>query len=494
MLRISRILAREVFDSRGRPTVEVEAACHGARPARAIVPSGASTGRFEAVELRDGGARLDGRGVSRAVEHVGGEIARALAGCDAGDQQEIDRRLCELDGTPDKSRLGANAILGASLAVAYAAAEARGVLPVEHFHEIWRRVPASGRGSEESAAPEAGAGRSATDRLGQSLLLPLPMVNMISGGLHAGGQLDFQDFLVIPVGASSFRQALEWAIAIYGRLGEVLTRAGYEGGLVGDEGGYGPRLERNEQALEMIVAAIDAAGLVPGTQAAIGLDVAATHFAHEGGYRLTSEGGRPLTGGEGTGTGALAGATIASRQHSGREPGPSPSQRLTADELIDRLAEWTDRFPIASIEDALAEDDWHGWTRLTARLGGRVQLIGDDLFVTQAARLQRGIDAHVANAVLVKLNQVGTLWETLETLRLALDAGYRPVISARSGETEDTTIADLAVATGCGQIKIGSVARSERLAKYNQLLRLEERLGDRAGWLGGGVFDFLARM
>ena len=449
MLSIDHLHAREVFDSRGRPTVEVEVTCNGTR-GRAIVPSGASTGRFEALELRDGDeSRLAGRGVRRAVEHVRGEIARSLIGCDAGDQQAVDRRLCELDGTPDKSRLGANAVLGASLAVAHAAAAARGIMLVEHLRSVWERVP--GQPRPGSRKPDALAP-------GDALLLPLPMVNMISGGLHAGGNLDIQDFLALPVGADSFSQALEWSIAVYHQLGEVLSRRGYEGRLVGDEGGYGPRLERNEQALELLVEAIAAAGLTPGPQMAIGLDVAATHFVHQGGYRLAVEGGRVCS----------------------------------ADEWLDRLAAWTDRFPIVSIEDPLAEDDWEGWKRATDRLGERVQLIGDDLFVTQAARLRRGIDQGVANSVLIKLNQVGTLWETLETLRLALDAGYRPVVSARSGETEDATIADLAVATGAGQIKIGSVARSERLAKYNQLLRLAEQLGNRAAWIGGAVLDHRA--
>ena len=443
MPTIEHIHAREVFDSRGHPTVEVEVICAGAR-GRAIVPSGASTGRFEALELRDADAtRFAGRGVRRAVEHVRGEIARSLIGCDAADQQAVDRRLCELDGTPDKSRLGANAILGTSLAVAHAAAAARGMMLIEHLRSIWERVPESSRGSSTQRAPAPG----------DALLLPLPMVNMISGGLHAGGNLDIQDFLALPVGAGSFPQALEWSIAVYHQLGVVLSRHGYEGRLVGDEGGYGPRLERNEQALELLVEAIETSGLTPGTQMAIGLDVAATHFAYQGGYRLAVEGGRVCS----------------------------------TDEWLDRLAAWTDRFPIVSIEDPLAEDDWPGWKRATDRLGDCVQLIGDDLFVTQAVRLRRGLDEGIANSVLIKLNQVGTLWETLETLRLAVDSGYRPVVSARSGETEDATIADLAVATGAGQIKIGSVARSERLAKYNQLLRLAEQLGNRAEWIGGAV-------
>ena len=440
---IETIQARELFDSRGKPTIEVEVTCRSARPGRAIVPSGASTGRFEAVELRDGDEnRLDGTGVRQAVDNVRGEIAAALVGADASNQQAIDRRLCELDGTGNKSRLGANAILGVSLATAAAAAEAQGESLVEHLYVLWRdEYGQAGLRPPSSSGP------------GHSLLLPMPMVNMISGGLHAGGHLDVQDTLILPVGATSFRQAMDWIVTVYRRLGERLKQSGYEGDLVGDEGGYGPRLGSNREAIEFVLAAIEAAGLRPGVDVAIGLDVAASHFFDGEGYRLSADGD-------------------ASR---------------TADQMIDLIAEWIDRYPIVSIEDALAEDDWEGWRRLTERIGGRVQLIGDDLFVTNVDRLSRGIDAAVANSVLVKLNQIGTLSETFETLRLAFEQDYRPVISARSGETEDTTIADLAVATGAGQIKIGSIVRSERLAKYNQLLRLEEQLGDRAGYLGGGV-------
>ncbi|MEX0700969.1 MAG: phosphopyruvate hydratase [Planctomycetales bacterium] len=439
---IERIHAREVFDSRGWPTVEVEAVCRGGRPARAIVPSGKSTGRAEAVELRDGDSdRLDGSGVRRAVENVRGEIAAALIGNDAGDQQAIDRRLCDLDGTPNKARLGGNAVLGASLACAYAAAEALSVEPVEHFRRLWERLPARSPSSFESPS------------LGGGPLLPLPMVNMISGGLHAGGNLDFQDFLVLPVGAESYRQALDWTVLVYRRLGRVLDSRGYEGRLVGDEGGYGPKLARNEEALGLLVEAIGAAGLRPGEDVALGIDVAATHFHRDGRYHLAATDG----------------------------------DALTADSMIDLLERWVDEYPIRSIEDPLVEDDWEGWTRLTTRLGGRAQIIGDDLFATNPERLRRGIELAAANAVLVKPNQIGTLSETFETMRLAIDAGWRPIVSARSGETEDATIADLAVAAGAGQIKIGSIVRSERLAKYNQLLRLEERLGDTAAWIGGRV-------
>jgi enolase len=449
--RIERIHAREVFDSRGKPTVEVEVCCEAARPGRAIVPSGASTGRFEAVELRDGDkTRLEGTGVLKAVSNVNGVIASALNGQDASDQQSIDRTLCELDGTENKARLGANAILGTSLACAYATAEARGVSPVEQFRHIWKQLP-PGPGSSDKC--------SNTSELGTRLLLPLPMVNMISGGLHAGRNLDFQDFLILPVGANSYRQAFDWVVAIYRKLGTLLSKSGYEGFLIGDEGGYGPRLINNSEAVKFVIAAIEASGFQPGDDVAIGLDVASTHFFKDGNYLMTAGG----------------------------------NKTVSPEEMVDLLEEWVDRYPIISIEDGLAEDDWDGWKKLTERLSNRVQLIGDDLFVTNCSRLQQGIVQGVSNSVLVKLNQVGTLWETLETLRLALDNGYWPVISARSGETEDTTIADLVVATGAGQLKVGSVARSERLAKYNQLLRLEDRLGDEAGYLGGKIFADLKR-
>ena len=424
--------AREVLDSRGRPTVEVDVRCDGDHLGRAIVPSGASTGRHEALELRDGDAsRHDGAGVRKAVANVRGEIATALIGQDAADQNAIDRLLLKLDGTPNKSRLGANAILGASMAAARAAAEAQSVSLVQHLRGLWH--------AQKSSKSKA------------ALSMPLPMVNMISGGLHAGGNLDLQDFLAIPVGAESYSQALDWIVTVYRRLGTLLTERGYEGTLVGDEGGYGPRLRENREALELLTAAIERARLRPGEQMAIGLDVASTHFYEGGRYRLRT-GGQPTT--------------------------------LTSEEMVELLAGWVDDFPIVSIEDGCAEDDWKGWQVLTQRLGDRVQLIGDDLFVTDAKRLQRGIESKVANSVLIKLNQVGTLTETLETMRLAIANGYAPVVSARSGETEDAFIADFAVATGAGQIKIGSIARSERLAKYNQLLRLEEELGASAPFAG----------
>jgi enolase len=415
---ITHIHAREVLDSRGRPTVEVEVAAGSAR-GRAIVPSGASTGTHEAVELRDGDpARYGGLGVRKAVANVRDVLAPALIGHAVTDQQGIDSRMIELDGTPIKGRLGANAVLGVSLACAHAAAAARQM-------PLWRSLDSDGRAA-----------------------LPLPMVNLISGGLHAGGNLDFQDFLFLPVAARSYSEALETTVAVYRRLGEVLRKHGFEGVLVGDEGGYGPRLHRNEQAVELILEAFAAAGLKPGSEAALALDVAASHFYGEAAYHL-HEGGEKVLDSRG---------------------------------MVERLVSWVRHYPIFSIEDGQAEDDWEGWRLLTEALGERVQLVGDDLFVTHPERLRRGIRERVANAVLVKVNQIGTLTETFEVVRIAREAGYRAVISARSGETEDTTLADLAVATGAGQIKIGSVARSERLAKYNQLLRIEEELGRFAGW------------
>ena len=415
---IARIHAREVLDSRGRPTVEVEVVTASGSMGRAIVPSGASTGRHEARELRDGGVRFAGLGVRKAVGHVIAVLAPALIGRDVTDQAGIDRLMCELDGTPDKSRLGANAILGVSLACAHTAAAVRG-LP------LWRSLDPQGRAR-----------------------LPLPMVNLISGGLHAGGNLDFQDFLLLPIAARSYGEALETTVSVYSHLAEVLKRHGYQGVLVGDEGGFGPALASNEQAVELVLEAIGAAGLSPGRDAGLALDVAASHFFEGGLYHLNE--GKAIT----------------------LEPGA----------LVERLTRWTSDYPIFSIEDGLAEDDLEGWALLTRQLGGRVQLVGDDLFVTNPARLRMGIERGLANAVLVKVNQVGTLSETLEVVRLAREAGYRAVISARSGETEDTTLADLAVASGAGQIKIGSVARGERLAKYNQLLRIEESLDRFAPW------------
>jgi len=363
-------------------------------------------------------AHFAGKGVRRAVAHVHEEIAPRLLGLAVSDQKLIDHTLCELDGTPNKARLGANAILGVSLACAHAAAAAR-KLP------LWRSLLES-------------AGRPLSDAT-----LPLPMVNLISGGLHAGGNLEVQDFLLLPIGAASFSEALAMTVQVYRALSATLIRHGYEGVLVGDEGGFGPRLQDNEQALRIIVEAIDRAGYTPGREAAIALDVASSHFYRDGRYHFRATGGTALS----------------------------------AEALTELLEKWVDTYPILSIEDGLAEGDWHGWRNLTARLGQRVQLIGDDLFVTNPQRLREGIAAKIANSELIKVNRIGTLTEPLDVIALAQSAGYRPVISARSGETEDSTIADLAVATAAGQIKIGSVARSERLAKYNQLLRIEEAIG-----------------
>jgi enolase len=451
--RITRIHAREVFDSRGRPTVEVEVTCANGAQGRAIAPSGASKGQFEAVELRDEShSRLGGRGVRTAVGHVETTIAAALCGLDAVAQQDIDLRLRELDGTSNCARLGGNALVAVSLAVAHAAARARRVQLVEHLHDLWQQLAAD--------LPRDNSRR--TKEIGNKMIMPLPMVNMISGGLHAGKNLDFQDFLIIPVGASSYAEALDWIVTIYHQLGEQLHRRGFEGVLVGDEGGYGPKLQRNEQAIEILLAAIEASGYTPGSQIALALDVAATHLRvprHEPArYELSAAGTGQMTGGQ----------------------------------LVDLFGEWSRKYPILSIEDPVDEADESSWKSMTERLSGRLQLIGDDLFVTNPDRFRQLSGAGLANSVLIKVNQIGTLSQTMETMRLALAADYWPVVSARSGETEDATIADLAVATGAGQIKIGSVARSERLAKYNQLLRLEERLGNRGHWLGGSLFSAIS--
>ena len=417
---IASVRGREILDSRGRPTVEAELTLSDGTRARASVPAGASRGRHEAIERRDGDPeRYAGRGVLGAVAAIDGEINEALRG-QAPELTAIDALLCELDGTPNKSRLGANATLAVSLATARAAAQAAG-------RPLWRYL----------AGDEAP-------------VLPLPMVNMISGGLHAGRQLDFQDFLVIPVGASDFSTALRMCVAVY----ESLRRELEEGGLSvlkADEGGFGPALGSHEEALELLDRAVAGAGFEPGADVAYALDVAASHFLNPatGRYELHSEG--------------LA---------------------LTAAELTELVDELANRYPILSVEDALGEDDWDGWRVLTERLGGRLQLIGDDLFATNPERVARGIDAGAANAVLVKVNQIGTLTETLRVIERARAAGFRLIMSARSGETEDPALADLAVGWRAGQIKVGSVAQSERLAKYNQLLRIESELGDEARFAG----------
>jgi enolase len=420
---IERVVGREVLDSRGNPTVEVEATLDSGAEGRAIVPSGASTGQFEAVELRDGGDRYGGKGVLRAVGHVNEEIAEAIEGLEALDQRALDAALIDLDGTPDKGRLGANAILGVSLAVARAAAEESG-LP------LFRYV--------------GGA---------NAHVLPMPMMNVLNGGVHADNNVDIQEFMIVPVGAPSFREALRWGAETYHALRKVLHERGLSTA-VGDEGGFAPDLPSNEDAVRVLVEAISAAGYEPGTQLAIAIDAAATELWSDNVYHLD-------------------GRTLAS----------------TA--MVAYLSDLVDRYPIVSIEDGMAEEDWDGWAALTASLGSRVQVVGDDVFVTNVERLERGITRGIANSILVKVNQIGTLTETLDTVELATRSGYSSVMSHRSGETEDTTISDLAVATNCGQIKTGAPARSDRVAKYNQLLRIEDVLGDTARYRGGAA---LARL
>jgi enolase len=395
-----------------------------------MVPSGASTGKFEAVELRDGDSnRLDGLGCLKALSAVHDRIAPAILGMRIDDQASIDHRMVALDGTANKSRLGANAVLGVSLACAHAAAAARRLPLFEHIADLFQARREQCGIVASPCTPS----------------MPLPMVNMISGGLHAGRNLDVQDFLIMPIGARHYTEALHWIVKVYRQLSGVLSKHGLEGTLVGDEGGFGPKLPSNRVALELVVEAIRNAGFEPGRDVGIAIDVASSHFFRDGRYRMAAD-----------------------------------QAERTAAEIVELLCDWTRMFPILSIEDGCAEDDWEGWQRLTEALGARVQVIGDDLFATNAARLRRGIAARVANSILVKLNQAGTLSETLEVIVLAHAAGYRTIVSARSGETEDVTIAHLAVGTAAGQIKIGSVARSERLAKYNELLRIEQHLGDRA--------------
>jgi enolase len=444
MSEIRAIHAREVLDSRGNPTVEADVFCGSATRGRAIVPSGASTGRHEAIELRDGDhARFGGRGVLRALANVRNVIAPQLIGHDVRDQFGIDRRLVQLDGTPNKSNLGANAVLGVSLACAHAAANFLQEPLHEHLARLWAAT-----GIKPNAQPI----KNRKSKI-ENPSLPLPMVNMISGGMHAGGNLDFQDFLIMPVAASSYCDALRWIVQVYNTLKRSLADRGFESALVSDEGGFGPKLASNRDAVELIVEAIATAGFEPGRDIAIAIDVASSHFFRNGRYYLAA----------------------------------TAAKDLSAWELVEDLADWVTRYPIVSIEDGCAEDDGEGWRLLTDRLGCRVQLIGDDLFATNVNRLATGIENRIGNAVLVKPNQIGTLTETLEVMALAQSAGYRTIVSARSGETEDTTIAHLAVATAAGQIKIGSIARSERLAKYNELLRIEEELQGRAPF-SGNVF------
>jgi enolase len=418
---IAAVHAREILDSRGNPTVEVEISLESGRTGRAAVPSGASTGRFEAVELRDGDARRYlGKGVTAAVANVEGEIAGALRGVDARDQAALDRRLIELDGTPNKSRLGANAVLGCSLAAARAAAADAGL-------SLWRWI----------------GGTSAH-------VLPVPLMNVINGGAHAQNSLDFQEFMVVPVGAPTFNEALRTGAEVFHELRALLHERGLATA-VGDEGGFAPNLDGADAAIELILEAAERRGL--GNDVAIALDPASTELFHGGKYVLQREG-----------------------------------RTLTTEQLVDRYAELCDRYPIVSLEDPLAEDEWDGWRGLTERMSGQVQLIGDDLFVTSVDRLRRGIENGVANAILIKVNQIGTLTETLDAIALARTNGYHVVISHRSGETEDTTIADLAVATNAGQIKTGAPSRTDRVAKYNQLLRIEEELGDAASYPGRRAF------
>ena len=424
--KISGIKAREVLDSRGRPTVQVEIELSNGRSTWAIAPSGASTGSAEALELRDGDIqRYSGLGVLNAVDNVNSRIAPALLGVDPENQAGIDAVMLEMDGTEQKTNLGGNAMIAVSLATAHAGAIATGVPLYEHIHS-----------QQKSWCETNGYSSELFDRPG----VPLPMTNMISGGLHAGGNLDFQDVLVMPNGAPDYPTCLEWIVRVYNRLSRLLSEEGYEGWLVGDEGGYGPRLTSNRQAVEFVVRAIEAADLIPGDDVTLALDVAATHFYRDGRYHLNAESG----------------------------------QVLDSDQMTERLVEWVDAFPITSIEDGLAEDDWDGWQGLFEALGDRVQLVGDDLFTTNVRRVRKGIELSAANSVLVKVNQIGTLTETFETMAVARQAGMSMVVSARSGETEDWTLADLATAVSGDQIKIGSIVRSERLAKYNRLLAIAE--------------------
>ena len=422
MSEIERIHARQILDSRGNPTVEVEIELRSGARGRAAVPSGASTGEFEATELRDGGEHWGGKGVSRAVANVDGEIAAALTGIDAASQGAVDEALIELDGTPNKSRLGANAILGVSLATAQAQAAEEGLA-------LWRYL----------GGPDAS-------------LLPVPMMNVLNGGAHADNKVDFQEFMIVPCGAATFSECLRMGAEVFHALKGTLHERGLATA-VGDEGGFAPDLGSNEEALAMLVAGIEAAGYRPGEDVAIALDPASSEFYKDGAYVL---------------------------EHEGRT--------LSAAEFADYWADLAARYPIVSLEDAMDEEDWDGWQVLTERLGSTLQLVGDDIFVTNTERLRRGIETGVANSILIKVNQIGTLTETLQAVAMARDAGYTAVMSHRSGETEDVTIADLAVATGCGQIKTGAPSRSDRVAKYNQLLRIEEQLGSAARFPGRSAF------
>ncbi|KAA0233966.1 MAG: Enolase [Acidimicrobiales bacterium] len=421
MSSIEFIAGRQVLDSRGNPTVEVEVMLASGARGRAIVPSGASTGAFEAVELRDGGDAYGGKGVSVAVEHVNAELADALVGVDAAEQRQVDQIMAGIDGTDNKARLGANAVLGVSLAVAKAAAD-------ELDLPLYRYVGGT-----------------------NAHVLPVPMMNVLNGGEHADNNVDVQEFMFMPVGAASFGEALQWGVECY----HVLKRVLHDKGLstaVGDEGGFAPDLASNEEAVQLLCDAIEQAGFAPGTDLAIALDAASSEFYKDGSYVLAGEG-----------------------------------RSLSAPEFAEYLERWCAKYPIVSIEDGMSEEDWVGWKALTDAIGARVQLVGDDLFVTNTERLARGIDEGIANSILIKVNQIGSLTETLDAVGMATRAGYTSVMSHRSGETEDTTIADLAVATNCGQIKTGAPARSDRVAKYNQLLRIEDDLGESAAFWGASA-------
>jgi enolase len=433
MATIESVHGRQVLDSRGNPTVEVEVGLNSGARGVAIVPSGASTGEFEAVELRDGGELWNGKGVSNAVANVNTEIADAVRGADAANQQGLDRTMIELDGTPNKGRLGANAILGVSLAAARAAAADSGRPLYEHFADLYAATGA------KDAGPAS--------------VLPVPMMNVLNGGAHADNSVEFQEFMVVPAGAPTFADCLRFGTEVYHALKRELGKKGLATGL-GDEGGFAPDLESNQAALDFLIAAIEDAGYAPGDDVVIALDPATSEIYHDGSYVL---------------------------EHEGRS--------LSPQEMADYWHDIRARFHVVSIEDGMDEEDWEGWRALTERIGDLCQLVGDDLFVTNPERLERGIEKGVANSILIKVNQIGTLSETLEAIQIARDAGYTTVISHRSGETEDTTIADLTVGTGAGQIKAGAPARSDRVAKYNRLLRIAEELGERARFAGAAVFE-----
>jgi enolase len=433
---ITRVHARQVIDSRGNPTVEADVYVAGVARGRAAVPSGASTGEHEALELRDGDkAKYLGKGVLKAVGHVNGEIAKAVSGLDAGDQRALDKRMLELDGTATKSRLGANAILAVSMAAARAAAAAQNLALYKYL----------ARYSTDSSAN----------------LLPVPMMNILNGGAHADSSVDFQEFMVMPIGAPSFSEALRWGVEIFHALKAALKKHGYSTA-VGDEGGFAPSCKSNEEAIQIVVEAISAAGYKPGEQVSIALDPASSEFYDKSGGKYVFK--------------------------------KSDKSAHSSEQMAAYWTGWTEKYPIVSIEDGMAEDDWSGWKQLTQSVGGKaskrkIQLVGDDLFVTNTARLSRGINEGIANAILIKLNQIGTVTETIDAIELARKAGYHSIISHRSGETEDTFIADLAVATAAGQIKTGSASRTDRIAKYNQLLRIEEELGAAARFPGRSIFS-----